>query len=380
MRRHTASRFSMMMLALVAAVAVAGCSGPGEEGAEPTVPDGTAPDGGAPDAKAKPALFLSLPDTCNTPDGMTLDEKTGDIYLSCPNFNDDKFPGIILKIDKANGAKQFFDMPLHAETKKAGPMGLDIGPDGNLYVADNQYFSDKDHKSRLIRITIKAGRAVGAADVVVDGFKLSNAVIWKGNDVYVSDTFFDLEDKPGASGIYRISLDEMNAGCVKLNPKGTADPHLIATFTTVPNHRNDLAGADGLTFDSKGNLYTGNFGDGVLSKITFDSDGKVTSNEVFVKSPKMTCVDGIFCDLKTDTIYVADSEKNAIQVVSPDGTLTTLWENVDTDGADGLLDQPCEVVIRGNDMIIVNFDMPFPGLKNTEYDKHHTLSVIRMGE
>ena len=199
--------------------------------------------------------------------------------------------------------------------------------------------------------------------------------------MYVSDTYFDLADKPGASGIYRISLDEMNKGTVQLKPNAT-DPHLIAQFQTEPlEHRdNELAGADGLTFDSKGNLYTGNFGNGVLSKITFDADGKVVSNEVFVKSPKMTCVDGIFCDLKTDKIYVADSEKNAIQVISPDGTLTTLWENDDSNGADGLLDQPCEVVIRGNELIIVNFDMPFPGLKNTEYDEHHTLSVIRLGE
>jgi hypothetical protein len=92
----------------------------------------------------------------------------------------------------------------------------------------------------------------------------------------------------------------------------------------------------------------------------------------------MTCVDGIFCDLKTDEIYVADSEKNAIHIVTPQGDLKTLWMNDDSDGSDGLLDQPCEPLIRGNELIIANFDMPFPGLINSVYDKYHTLSVIKL--
>ena len=33
-------------------------------------------------------------------------------------------------------------------------------------------------------------------------------------------------------------------------------------------------GADGMTFDSQGNLYTGNFGDGNFSKVTFTPDGE----------------------------------------------------------------------------------------------------------
>ena len=90
-------------------------------------------------------------------------------------------------------------------------------------------------------------------------------------------------------------------------------------------------------------------------------------------------MDGIFYDRTRDKIYIADSEKNAIQVYDvKTGAMTTLWENGDTDGADGLLDQPCEVVLRGNEMIIANFDMPFPGLKNSRYDTSHTLSVIRL--
>ena len=335
--------------------------------------------GCGPDPKMRPELFLSLGDSCNTPDGLTLCEKTNTMYLCCPNFNDQKHPGIVMKIDAANKATKFCDLPSHPQTKKVGPMGLDIGPDGHLYVADNQYFFDKDHKSRLLRVKVKDGKPAGA-DVVVDGFKLANAVIWRGDSVYVSDTFFDLKDKPGASGVYRFKLSEFAKGPIFLKPNAT-DPHLIATFTTIPNHRKDPAGADGLTFDSEGTLYCGNFGDGVISKISFNKDGSVAANEILVKSRKLTCADGMFYDKKRNLIYVADSEKNAIWSITPEGKLSLVWMNSgETDGSDGLLDQPCEVLVRGDEMYIVCFDMSFPGLRNRKYDEHHTLSVIHLGE
>lgn len=336
----------------------------------------------------KPRLLISCGEDCNTPDGARLNQKTGDMIVACPNFNtnakENEHPGKLMKITPDNKWEFFCDMPSHGETDRACPMGMDFGPDGNLYVADNQYFYNKDHKSRLIRVIVQDGRAVGS-QVVVEGFKLANAVMFKGDAVYVSDTFFDLPDK-ALSGIYRIGLGEMKNGPVKLLPKTdfAKDPHCIATWETLVNdpgvaHRQgDRAGADGLTFDAEGNLYSGNFGDGVIHKIVFKPDGSVATCAPFVKDwPKMTCVDGIYYDAKRNCIFVADSEKNAIQVVwLPDGKVTTLWQNADTDGTGGLLDQPCEPVLRGDELIVVNFDMPFPGLINTAFDKPHTISAI----
>jgi sugar lactone lactonase YvrE len=324
--------------------------------------------------KYRPKLFLDLPEYCNTPDGMTLD-RDNNIFLSCPNFCNPEYPGVIVKITPQNQMSIFLPCPAHPDTRRACPMGLAIGPDGNIYYADNQYFNDKNYKSRLMRVVLKDGRP-WRAEVVVDGFKLANAVAWKGDFVHVTDTFFDLPNPPPTSGVFRIGLDEMRHGTIHLKP-GLVDPHLLATFHTTRPKRNDLAGADGMTFDSQGNLYTGNFGDGNFSKVTFGPDGKVTSNKLV--STTLSCVDGIFYDRKRDKIYIADSEKNAIQVYDvKTGVITTLWENDDTDGSNGLLDQPCEVVIRGNEMVIANFDMPFPGLRNSKYDSSHTLSVIRL--
>jgi len=344
-----------------AALLMAGCAGS---------PAGAPP---AQENAHRPSLFLALPSTCNTPDGMTLDA-SGNIILSCPNFNEPQYPGVLMRIDPQNRLSDYFATPPHPDTRRACPMGLEFGPDGHLYYADNQYFHDQNYKSRLVRVVHENGKPV-RAEVVVEGFKLANAVRWQGDAVFVSDTFFDLPDRPGQSGVYRFSRDELRGGPLRLRP-APADPHLIATFTTVPNHRNDLAGSDGLAFDLKGRLFTGNFGDGVLSRLTFDAAGKLTANEIISRA--LTCTDGMVCDRKSGSLYITDSENNAIHVLSPDGVLTKLWENEDTDGADGLLDQPCEPLVRGGELIIANFDMPFPGLKNKAYDPHHTLSVIRL--
>jgi sugar lactone lactonase YvrE len=332
-------------------------------------------DGPAYANESRPELLLSMPAYCNTPDGMTLDS-SGNIIMSCPNFNDPAYPGVLVKIDTANKLSLYYPMPVHPDTNRGCPLGLDFGPDGNLYVCDNQYFTDTASKSRLIKIIIKNGEPV-AAEVAVDGLNLANAAKWKGDSVYITDTFFDAPDGLSTSGVYRIALSEMQKGIVRVKHENT-DPHLIATFTTVPDHKNATGGANGMVFDSKGNLYIGLFGNGEIYKLTFDDDGKVASNTLFVKSDKMTCTDGIDCDLRTDDLYITDPEKNAVHVVSPSGELRTLWQNGDTDGSDGLLDMPSEPIIRGDELILANFDMPFAGVMNTEYDEHHTMSVIKL--
>ena len=132
-----------------------------------------------------------------------------------------------------------------------------------------------------------------------------------------------------------------------------------------------------MTFDDKGNLYAGNFGDGTIYKATFNADGSVKSAGVFLYDARLTCCDGMYYDKKRNCIFVADFEKNAIKIIwLPEGKLTTLWENGDTNGSDGLLDGPCEVNIRGDQLFISSFDMHFPGLKNTKFDKPYSMSII----
>jgi sugar lactone lactonase YvrE len=312
-------------------------------------------------------LLVTLPEYCNTPDGMTLDHQKN-IILSCPNFNNRAYPALLLKIDRKNQVSIFFVPPVHADTHRAGPMGLEFDSAGNLYIADNQYFADKNHKSRLLKVIFRDGRPERTV-VVASGLMLSNAVrIWNGH-VYLSDTILDEDSKPLVSGVYRFRLDEEG---VAIQP-GTKDPHLIATIETQSSLR---FGADGMAFDPAGNLYLGNFADGLVHKLTMGADGRA-SVSLYAQSPEMQSADGLLADSKGN-IYVADLKGNAVVVIRPGGKVETIARNGDTDGKDGSLDGPCEVILRDNDLIVANFDTPFEGCVNTKFDQPHTLSVIRM--
>jgi hypothetical protein len=387
---------------------------PAETGGEvgPDVgPDTTGPDTGdalTPDTQAdtppspfQPTLFLDLPATCNTPDGMRLDTRNGNIILSCPNFfgkvpnmpNDYLAPPVLMKITPANALEMYYaTLPAPPGAPgRAGPMGIDFGPDGHLYIADHQYRYDSNYKSRILRVNTDTNGAPTGSDVLVDGLRLANAVMWNKDYLYVSDTWaYDGTDM-GKSAIYRFTRAELaaaNSGAIIHIQKPTStttDPHLFHTFTTEANRGLNLAGADGITFDAAGNLITGRFGDGVVTKIVINTDGSKGAVTEWVKDPKLTCVDGIFFHAPSGNIYVADSQKNAIQVISAAGAVTTLWENDNTTGVGGLLDQPAEPIIRGKDLIIANFDAGFgapaagfqPG-KNTAFDAPYTLSLIRL--
>lgn len=82
-------------------------------------------------------LFTLLPeDCCCTPDGMAIDRE-GNLILSCPNFADMSMPSCVLKIDKDRNIRKWFDVPLNPHTKNARSMGIEFGPDGDLYMVDN---------------------------------------------------------------------------------------------------------------------------------------------------------------------------------------------------------------------------------------------------
>ncbi len=155
-----------------------------------------------------------------------------------------------------------------------------------------------------------------------------------------------------------------------------ADKNLLTTIKTL--NLDCQYGADGLVFDSHGNLYVGNFGDAVVHKITFDAAGNVTANVRWAKDEGMKSIDGICVD-DQDNIYVADFSNNAICIVSPEGKVRILAKSPDCDGSQGGLDQPGEPLVRGNELIVSNFDMVTgPDKLNSGHDYPYTLSVIKL--
>ena len=326
-------------------------------------------------AVGKAELFLKLPEGCNTPDGMCL-LADGSVILSMPNFNNLEEGARLMKITPDNKVEKFLELGKNPDTGELiGPLGVCLAPSGDLFLADYQMNGKK--QSRVLRIPMKDGKP-GEPVPAIEGFHVSNAVICRDGYLYVSETQIDIEAQPGTSGILRFKLEDLDKGVIKLADDETKDPHFVALIEI--QNKDTRLGADGLCFDSKGNLYCGNFGDGTLHRIEFNEDGSVKSNKIFLKTDPMKCCDGLFFNPKTDEVYVSDSVANAIHAVSTDGKLRTLAQNGDTDGLDGGMDQPCEVLLRGNELIVSNMDWPIPGCTNTKYDVPCTLSVIQIAD
>jgi sugar lactone lactonase YvrE len=323
-----------------------------------------------------PTIAVDLPEQYNTPDGMVL-APNGDIILSMPNFNDDTKPAKMLRIDKDDKISEIITLPVHPETLKAGPLGVDIGPDGHLYIADNQAFGTSDFKSRLLRVAMHEGKAT-RCEVLVENFVMSNAVSCHGDSVYVTETKLNPDPNayPLVSGVYRFELAELNPAMpIQLKKDGT-DKHLICKTTT--KNKAWQVGANGLGFDKAGNMYYCNFGDAQIIKVTFKADGTVDKQTVLAEGNGMLSTDGMKVHPVTGDIYVADFLGNAVHKVCPKtGKVTTLARNGLTDGAGGALDKPSEVCIRGNRCYVSNIDLNLDGNK---FDKPHTISVIELDD
>jgi sugar lactone lactonase YvrE len=331
----------------------------------------------------RPKLFKRFDDHVNTPDGLAQD-RHGNIYMAAPNFVDPSYPGAIMKMDKRTGKWSIFMTALvHPETGRGAPMGMEFAEDGTLYYCDNQYFNNKNYKSRIMRVVIDKKGEPQRIEPVVENIKLANAVRVRGNAIYFTDTFFDLEGK-NLGGVYRVPISAFSERPVRLLPKAQwqQDPYCIGVTETTPlPHRKDAAAADGMCFDKEGNIYVGNFGDGHFYIMRMQRDGTYAKPETLIYDPKIfpSC-DGICYYPQKNWVIITDSERNAVRYWDiKAGTLGLLWENGDTDGADGLLDQPCEPMVWGDKLIVVNFDMKFPGLLNTVNDNVHTVSVIDLG-
>lgn len=336
----------------------------------------------------KTKLLVTLPDTCPTPDGMAMDGD-GNIIVACPNYADQTQPAVLMKIDKQNRATLYAKVPTMAETGLACPMGIAFGPDGDLYVCDNQGWMKANDKGRVLRLRIKDGKVVKTT-VVAEGMAHPNGVRVHKGHLYVTVSMLPKIKNPDgklASAVYRFKLDDENIQVTNTR----ADENLLIELKTL--NPDCQYGADGIVFDSKGALYIGNFGDGALHKYTFNADGSVKDASLFAKTDfntpmsdpkftermvqaKMRTTDGICID-GDDNIYVADFSNNALAKVDPAGKITVLAQNGDTDGADGKMDQPGEPIVRGRQVIVTSFDMVTGKDKvNTGHDKPHTIVVF----
>lgn len=343
-----------------------------------------------------PTLFATLPPTCPTPDGMAI-APAGELVVACPNYSDQSQPACLIWFDQNRTILKRVAVPVFSETGVACPMGIEFGPDGDVYVCDNQAWKgtpEGQGKGRVLRLRIEGDQVVKTT-VIAEGLEHPNGCRIRDGQLYVTMSLMPKVKDPSGllvSGVYRFRLDDTN-----LRVENTyADKNLLATF--ISHNPHCQYGADGLVFDRAGNLFVGIFGDGAIYKLSFDAQGTVRSNTLFAKtnhdyalSPKspdfltkatkalMRTTDGICVDAQ-DNLYVADFSNNAIARVTPQGAIAIFAQNGEMFGANGSLNEPGEPIVWNGSLVITNFDAVFgsdhPDKVNTKRESPATISML----
>ena len=315
----------------------------------------------------KPALLggKTLPKHYASPDGYTLGAD-GWLYVTInQKAVEFKNVSLIARISPDDRIEDFCHFFIQPEENPYSPLGLTFAPDGNLYVTDNRsFYTNLPGQSTVVRVIVENGKARGFTPVV-RGFNTSNGITCRNNCLYVAETNLRTDGKY-LSGVYRIPLDELNGEGLQVS--GLGDPHLILTFETLSEEQQ--VGANGVGFDSKGNLYVTNFGDAEIMKYTLDENGKVVSGGLFCKPEGALSLDGLQIDSE-DNIWVTDFTGNAVFKVETSSGKSTLIAKNDSPvtGANGELDSPSECIRRGNKIYVSNIDI-------ASIDTVQTISVL----
>lgn len=311
-------------------------------------------------------LFANLPESCATPDAFAV-APDGTLTLSCPNFANNKLKGELLSISAKGEVSHLATVPTLGLKRKANPMGLDYDESGALYVADARGVK----QGRVLKMTFN-GKELVNTEVVASGLN-PNGIRYYDGAIYVSQPMMPkVKSDKMTSGIYRFKLSDRN---LKLT-NTLKDSQLI--FTDVTNHPDIQFGLDGLAFDKAGNLYTTDLGDGEVFKLSLNKEGKVTQQQLFSQLPPESRGDGMVFDTQ-DNLYIAGLAFNQIFKIDNQGVVTTIADYPDNDGTDGQLDQPVDVMVYRDKLIISNFDlMKGPGFRNSQHDKPYTLSYIEL--
>ncbi len=320
-------------------------------------------------------LFALLPEYVCTPDGMSID-KDGNLILACPNYADPGMPGCILKIDKNKNITKWVDVPTREDTGLACPMGIEFGPDGDLYICDNQGWSGAEElqfKGRILRLKIENGKVVKTT-VVADGMEHPNGMRIRGNHIYITQSMLSKVKDPSGllvSCVYRFHLEDENIQITNT----LEDKNILTTFLTY--NKDCQYGVDGIEFDRNGDLLIGNFGDGAVYRIKFNEDGSVGENKIWAQDPsQLQTTDGMIMD-DDGNLYIADFSANAVGKIYPDGRVERIAQSPDSDGFNGELDQPGEPIIWNGKLILSCFDLVTgPDKVNTKHELPATLAEL----
>lgn len=324
----------------------------------------------------KTELFSVLPEYICTPDGMAID-RHGNLVLSCPNYAEDTKSGMVVRLDRKGNVTKWFDVPVHPETGVARNMGIAFDDDWNIYLCDNQGWSERPellYKGRVLKLTVSEEGEIQKTTVIADGMEHPNGIRIHNGYAYVTQSY--LHPAGGEkliSCVYRFGLDESDIHITNT----LEDKNIFATFVT--ENPDCQYGMDGIVFGPDGALYVGNFGDGAVWKLTLDEQDNLIEKKLFAQDPgQLQSTDGMIFDDKGN-LYIADFSANAIARVTPDGRVERIAQSPDCTGVDGGLDQPGEPIFWDGKLIISCFDLVTgPDKVNLKHEMPATLVQLEL--
>jgi hypothetical protein len=201
-----------------------------------------------------------------------------------------------------------------------GVTGLEADPNGSVFAC---FASDLDtvggSATNGVWTVDRDGEPTLLAELPpddYDGLTFPNDLTLFGDSVLVTDSFRGVVYRVGADGTAEVWVDS-----------GLLDP-------------DGGFGANGIAVGKDGTVYVANLDQGRIVEIPVGKDGSAGEPDTFVQSEELIGADGLAFDTR-GSLYVAVNAQNAIRRVSPDGEIETLAEN----GLDGVeeFDFPADV-------------------------------------